>query len=266
MAKIQLSSLKEEPSEADETRSLFVTKSIRFLIQYAYTLLMGGLSLLLVCFIIGYFLSSRNKSFSSDLVVAKMDMKKVLEGKDLENESMSRIKAIVKRNKSLHSHYDVILAQHLLGEKNITEASPYIDQVWSRTNLKQFPFYHRFAKTSILIVDHKYQKALAEARHLGKDIEAVDGFDKALDYGKTLYAYNLLRIALLEQALGEDLSEQKAWEDLVKYVAAKNKNTASETNIFDDFKLGNLTLFDYIQEQQNLLTQARNQTLFEKIL
>jgi len=92
------------------------------------------------------------------------------------------------------------------------------------------PLYERFSKTSLLI-GHNKMLALQEARALQEDLEEVHA------QGSLLYAYNLLRIALLST------DPIPYWEQL----------TTCQV-LYPIFDKEGVSLIDFIQEHQGSLS------------
>ena len=107
-------------------------------------------------------------------------------------------------------------------------------------------------------------EALKEAKQLKVDLEQDQTFwtqrDKSIKSGTVLYAYNLLRIASLERAVGSVQGELTAWDELLQNSGwnkqPKNPQTydpEAYSLLASNFQEGETSLLDFIKERQTVL-------------
>ncbi len=81
------------------------------------------------------------------------------------------------------------------------------------------PLHAEFAEVSFLIGRKHYQEALERSVSLK---------EKMRDVSSVLACRNLLRIAMLQQQLGNSAGEMAAWKDWDEFMALKNNKTLAE--------------------------------------
>ena len=102
------------------------------------------------------------------------------------------------------------------------------------SDLKDGSFFASYAKTTELITAKKYKQALDEALSLKATLQ------EAPEYGKTLEAFNLFRVASLYRELGEIEKEKQMLKEL------KDTGKVSLLSHIQDQKV---SLLDYINER-----------------
>lgn len=179
--------------------------------------------------------------------------------------AFDKLNAILNRRPELHAKYDGLIAQALIDKGDIKGAVPYADRTLARINTENVNLYSDYAKTTLVIANQHYEEALKQALALKQQM--IDNADVSVknpekkEFGDTLYTYNLLRIALLSQQIGDMGRELSAWEDFK--TAASN----IETNLYVvnadalnevtlPFQEGKTSLKDYIQAREKILKQA----------
>ena len=131
--------------------------------------------------------------------------------------------------------------------ENAVEAKKFVMEALSRNTNDSF--YENYAKTSLLICENNYEKALQGSMNLHDKL-----VNSTLNDHQTLFAFNLLRIALLYQKMGLKKEELETWETLKKY-SNDNVNTFSNAfhPLFDVFQDKQVSLSDYIRHREKLL-------------
>lgn len=152
--------------------------------------------------------------------------------------AFDKVKQLLKQYPELNTKYDAPLAQAFLAVNNASDATPFADQSLKRTQANNLPTYQEFAKTSLIIGQEKYQEALDKALKIKQELPSES----------PLFAYNLLRIATLYQALGnknEELNAWKEWND--------QKNSTAFLQVSNQLENGKIRLSDYITQREREL-------------
>lgn len=121
-----------------------------------------------------------------------------------QEQALTTLAAILYSTPSLQSKYDGMIAQVLLNRGKIGEAEPYIQRTLARTNKDHTPYYPDYANTTLTISNQAYAEALTQSQALDTQLTEENA--------PILKAYNLLRIAMLQQQLGNKAGELQAWE------------------------------------------------------
>ena len=136
--------------------------------------------------------------------------------------ALTDLRKLLEDSPNLQAKYDGLIAQQLLLEKKIDEATPYINQTLSRVKGEDSPYYIDFSKTSVTLAGGKKEEALKEAYLLRDKMLQVKPEDSSTQFGGVLYAFNLIRIALLEKDFQNKELEQKAWQELQQMSDSKS--------------------------------------------
>ncbi len=168
------------------------------------------------------------------------------------------INRLLDRHTELQSKYDGPIGQVLINLDNISEADPFINRTLQRTKSNHLSFYADYARTTQLICRKDYPQALVKAKDLKKQMLDDQNFQShtgALkEFGKVLFEFNLLRIATLEEQVGNQTSELKAWKELSSSMLSFNTQKVSTTqSIMTPFIEGKFTLEDYIRNREERL-------------
>ena len=182
-------------------------------------------------------------------------------------EELNKMESALKKDPLLRAKLGQKLAQKFLAVGDVQKAHQYAKAALQRTHDLNSSYYARFANNTFAIVNHDYLHALKEAQQLKTDLEQDGSFwdrrDKFLKSGSILYAYNLIRIASLERALGSKGGELSAWDEFVQNAgwegAPKNPQIYDEeaySLVASNFQKGEVSLSDFIQERRKALTSA----------
>jgi hypothetical protein len=121
------------------------------------------------------------------------------------------------------------------------------------------PFHAAYAKTSLLIEQREYQKALEAAVALKEKMEGQ--LDPALwkgssiQGGSALFVCNLLRIACLQRQLGNGPGELAAWEEMKGLMEAEGRSSAAAQLLQTSFGSAQFTLADYISLRERSIVR-----------
>lgn len=155
----------------------------------------------------------------------------------------------------LQAKYDGILAQWLLIQGDVKQASPLAERTLARTSSDDLALFADFTRTTLLASQGDYEHALEQAKLLNIRLkEAVlQKGEKMQVFENKLFAYNLLRIAMLEKELKNTKGELEAWNAWKQYSEKESSLAASFREIAKELEVGNLTLADYIEEREKVL-------------
>jgi hypothetical protein len=120
-----------------------------------------------------------------------------------------------------------------------------------------------------MIAEGKLLEALAEAKGLKKRMEEDTAFwesrSTVVRHGSLLYAYNLLRIAMLEKAAGSSDGELAAWKELKQnagWEAVQFTPRAYDPEAYvliqQNFQKQDVSLQDFIKHREELLIGTIN--------
>lgn len=163
-----------------------------------------------------------------------------------------KLEKIIKRHPELHAKYDAPMAQKLLSSSTSGLASGYAAATLKRVG-DSSPYYTQFAKATLMIVEGKLAEALLGAKQLKETMEGDQAFwensGKTVRHGSLLFAYNLLRIAMLEKAAGSPQGELLAWGEFEKFGNEPSSQTYDPEAYLllqQNFQKQNVSLLDYI--------------------
>lgn len=143
---------------------------------------------------------------------------------------------------SLQKKYEPAIAQKLFSTARVDEALIMAERSLKRVR-NDVPFHSDYAATSLVIQRGGFQQALEQAVALKERM-------KADQKGAILYAYNLFRIASLQQELKNRPGEKAGWEELESYLADNGKVAEVFMNGFAEEKV---LLKEYILERKRAL-------------
>lgn len=178
-----------------------------------------------------------------------------------QKDALDKLAALLRKHPDLQSKYDGLIAQTLLVRGDYQQALPFAERTLERTGKDRLNFYNDYANTTLLIADKKYAEALKAAESLKQQLAtAAREQPDRQDYGDMLYAFNLLRLAILQQALGAKAEELKAWQEFKQAaVTGKDKVYVVNPQAFDQMVQqlgdGNVSLINYIESREKILKQ-----------
>jgi hypothetical protein len=174
-----------------------------------------------------------------------------------------QLQKIIRKHPELHAKYDGAIAQKLLSSSESGLATSYGKAVLRR--IGDFsPYYKDFSHCSLMIADHREVEALESAKALKASMDADEPFwekkSAVVRHGCILYAYNLLRIAMLEKTAGTPAGELAAWRELKKNAGwagaqptSKSYDPEAYLLIQDNFQNQEVSLLDYIKYREENL-------------
>lgn len=159
--------------------------------------------------------------------------------------TLEELDAIMKRHPELKPKYEGSLAQTLLITGQVSQAIPFAQDIFNRTQPDHVKLYQDFSKTTLLIGQGEYSEALTQAQQLKQTLDQKG--NNLTD--STLYIYNLIRLAMLHQQLGQKDEELKAWEQ----IQSLPKQSESVVAANQTLTIGNASLNQYIEERKKNL-------------
>jgi tetratricopeptide (TPR) repeat protein len=196
-------------------------------------------AVLLLSFIF-YYSGSKSGQAAIDYATAERTFNKLISSTDETQENLSELQAILLKYPEIQPKYDGALAQFLISRGDIEAASSYANRAIERTKAEGLPIYKSYTDTTLLIANNRYDEALQKARELHMRLVT----EKT---SPTLQAINLLRIAMLQQILGQSEQEKITWKEW-QIMAQTNPATIP---VLDLMQQGKVSLGDYIQARVN---------------
>lgn len=166
-----------------------------------------------VAILIGYFQSGPNALTYAEAESAFAKWEASPQDEALYQAMRQAIKAVP----ALERKYEPIIVQQLLNTARIQDALVMADRSLHRVE-QEAPFHTSYARTSLFIEQGKFQEALERAVALKEEMGSLYTSKKG---GAVLHAYNLLRIACLQQALHNRAGEKAALDELEQFLSAK---------------------------------------------
>ncbi|MGE5196656.1 MAG: hypothetical protein ACM3JI_04945 [Anaerolineae bacterium] len=176
---------------------------------------------------------------------------------------LGELNELLEKNADLKVKYFPLIGSRLIALNDGTAAEPYFRQIKETTF--QRGHYEKFAMTSLLISKGDLLAALEEAKELKKNLEEDEAFwgnqNRHVRFGSILFAFNLLRIAILEKEVGSPQGELSAWAELQKHAGwleessdgSKYCDSESVELLQNNFTQQGATLLDYIQDRRKAL-------------
>ncbi len=167
-------------------------------------------------------------------------------------EALKNLHAILQRHPELHAKYDGLIAQTLINRGEVDSAIGYTNLALARTDSESSPFYRDYSQTTLLIGERHYRDALKDALNLQQKMSEQLQVKEHL-FGDVLFAFNLLRIAALQQELDQKEAELASWEQWKEFVSKSNDSALAQ--IMETLTVGNIALKDYIETRKAILKQ-----------
>jgi hypothetical protein len=161
-----------------------------------------------------------------------------------QGELLSSLQKMMTSYPELQQKFDIRIAQRLLEQRRESEALPYVDRVIARVSP---PLLHtEFSRISLDIAHGDFKRALEESKRLRVMIDETEEM-------MIFQAYNLLRIALLEEEVGTTQGESEALQEILHRNSSPMFREALQSlqNSLDE---GGASLFDYIAQRQTKLS------------
>ncbi len=212
--------------------------------SHGKTLLYAALGVILALFALFHVMARSRSAAPTDYAAAEAAYLSWVADASEGDPLLNDLKPLMDKHPELHAKYDPLLAQRLLLEKDPSYASNTLKRID-----KEAPYFSQFAHTSLLIAQGTFSSALEEAQKLKQALEADDLFwekqSQAVRHGAILYAFNLVRIAMLAQKIGDAEGELLAWEEWEKR-EGKTYHPEALFLLEQVFREQDLSLSDYI--------------------
>jgi hypothetical protein len=167
--------------------------------------------------------------------------------------ALDLLAALLKKHPEIQAKYDGLIAQSLINIGEVKEATFFADRTLERTKIDNLSFFAEYAKTTLEINHRHENEALKQALNLKQQLlDASAKTTNNQNYLTLLYSFNLLRIAILSQQIGDKGHELAAWQEFKTVNANTNGNslTLMTKQSFEAvkkvFQEGKTTLADYI--------------------
>lgn len=261
----------EDPDLLDQIRD---SSSFQWLVENRQHLPYIFVAVLALLFLTFKFTSGRISEAESNYLLAEnyftILKKSIREEDDPEKtlNALENLKKITINYPELQSRYDGLIAQLLLAQGNQEQAQEFSLRTLNRTDKDQLSPYTHFTRTSLLIGEKNYQKAIEEATLLKGKLEQeaqANMTREERNFGDVLYAYNLLRIAMLQKAMGNSKKELLAWKEWKQYTKTNQQAQTDQlfhSNAFASLgkKIdeGSFSLSDFIDAREKTLGSALN--------
>lgn len=224
-------------------------------------------------FLVGLFaifkISFNKSQAEEDFVSAKMAFSKWMKEKELDDAHLQTLKAVLKKHPEIGVLYEGALVQKMLALGEEKKAKPFLDSLLKRTSNRSNSHYTKFSKTSLLIESGDLEKALERSLRLKEEMLSDAKFlDQNANkyFGSMLFAYNLLRIGMLSQALQKQEAELTAWQELKRYAhwdtpkaleATIQVDSQAFAHLLSHFTDQDLSLLDYIKFRESKILAGK---------
>ena len=214
---------------------------------------------LIACALLISKLTNRNGGTVADYTAAETAYNKFVKESDptVRTQEFEKLSTLLKKYPELLPKYEGQLAQLLLLRGNLPLASQYAQGTIKRTAVDHLEPFNKYTKTTLLIGDKNWEGALKEAQDLKIQLEKapIEEVD-VREFGQTLYLYNLIRIAMMQQALGKIGEEQKTWQTFKEAPINKTAPYPIESNVYEQVVRqlgeGEANLLSYINSRLSL--------------
>lgn len=227
-------------------------------------MLLTALAVIFISIFFVYRSSSGNSGRAElDYFNAENDMaifeKEIVRNPPVAEKAFDQLAAVIKRHPELLGKYEGLMAQALITHGKFSDAKPYAESTLIRTSQNDLQNLQQFAAITLSIGDNHLEEALKQSIIL-KNTLLNEAKNHALEDSNILFAMNLLRIAMLQQALNLKSEELQSWQEWKQFAGISQglspspeiKPQAFQT-VIDHFAKGNISLLNYINIRiQNL--------------
>lgn len=232
---------------------------MEWLQNYGKIILLSLAGLLVLLFIIYRAFSSSTAKAEANYYEAAHQFS--LYQKNDDREAFNKLQALLNSHPELHPKYDGQLAQLLINRNAPQEAEAFANLAFNRVRSDDVPYYEEFAAITLLISKGELSDALKGSKELKqKMLKDATAQQQERAFGDLLFAYNLLRIAVLEGKVGAPEEELAAWSEWNTYASASTNSASIKAAPFYTldslFSEGQLTLNGYIKSRQAVPTSG----------
>ncbi len=171
-------------------------------------------------------------------------------------EAFLKLSQLIQKQPDLGAKYDARIAQIMIDRNDFEQAKPYAESSLERVSKDKIPSYVDYAQITLLISANQFEEAIKRSIILKEQmlntIEQWSEGTKERSFGELLFAFNLLRIPLLQQQVGAIVEERRSWEEWKSYMspgihsfpsAFNTKAFFTAAQLFSD---GSVSLDNYI--------------------
>jgi hypothetical protein len=191
-----------------------------------------GAALLLLGAASFYFWGGKEREARRDYLAAEQNFLLLTDpsktSKESQAKALAALESFLTKYPELQARYDGVIAQFLMAQGQCNKSAQYENRTLSRTIQAVPASFQSYARTSLLICNQEYEKALTAALQLDREIS---------DKTSSLSGLNQWRIATLYQLLGKKKEELIAWQNLQQRADVA----------FQQLKDGQVSLMDYIE-------------------
>ena len=189
-------------------------------------------------------LDAEKDFFEAQALFTQIEQAAATSNPSLLSANLERLQAIIERHPELKPQYEGALAQILLVNGDVSKAQLFVDDVFKRTEFDHLKLYQEYTEASLLIGQGLYTDALAKAKQLKQELDQLGG-----ETHPVLYAFNLVRLGMLYQQVGQLEEEMTVWQHLQH----SSQQTAGGDKAHHAYQIGHASLNQYIEERKNAL-------------
>ena len=195
-----------------------------------------GIAIVLMIF--SRFASSSQANAEADYILAENHLVQLQQEGTAHDETLRSLKEILGRRPELRAKYDTLLCQTLIKQGSEETAVEFGTAALDRTEELLNTLHQNYARTTLLIAGGELAEARKEATELQQKVIAGEY--------PTLHAFNLLRIAFLNDQIGSGQEAELAWA-----AVTDPKNAAVMEPVIELFNENSLTITDFIQRKRS---------------
>lgn len=259
-------------SDDNSTHQLQALDSFSFKVKIWYENYKRFLILLIPFFLLALFIIFKFSLYKTksegEFLSAKNAYGQWEKSKDLEDSNFQTLRGFIKKHPELAVSYENLIVQQILALGKEQKANLFIENFIKRHADKPSTYYTQFAKTTLLIEKGELEKAFLEANSLKEAMLSDKNFwesQKTPRFGSILFAFNLVRVAMLSKNLKKGEEELIAWRELKQYAKWDQESEKSISNLDKDafdvmlnhFTDQNLSLKDYIKHREAKLLASK---------
>lgn len=222
--------------------------------EYGKYIIYGIVGVLAALFLIMQLASGKRLSSENEYIMAAFQFERMEKGEKGSAEALTELEGILVKHPELESRYDGPIGQELLAQDNVKQAETYIQRTLSRIKEPSLSLHQEYTQTTLQIAKGDHKDALASAMGLKEKLMKMEGLTRQY---QTLYAFNLLRIAFLQQELGNKDQEKLAWSELKAAIGGSTSQKVLLLELPSEFakhlQAGKFSLSDYIAERESSL-------------
>lgn len=218
---------KDQPSQSLPDLELLEENTVLDWLHKNSRNLVVALGALIAFFILGtlFFSHKVNRAeedyLNAETLSAKLQLPLLTDDDRISNtQAYEQLSQIINSRPELQAKYDGLIAQALISQGKIQEALPIAERNLQRIGKDNLPFYNDYSNATLLMAQQQYDQALKlttqTQSHMQAQAKEATDENTPRSFGDTLYAFNTLRIAVLQQNAHNSAEANKAWESLMQ--------------------------------------------------